>query len=164
MTVIVDGVQASIAPNGGYNLATFAKADVTVAGSSGAWTTANSPITMFTVTGTVKLRITPVVTTPLTSTGATGTLALGLTSQAALFIAATTIDGTKLHASEVWQSATPTTASKAALLNNSSGWYEVHDDTIVIAIATNNMTAGGMRFDVDWIAVTAGATVVAATP
>lgn len=132
----------------------FAKADVTAVT---AWTTANSPVTIATVTGVVLCRVMGHVTTAITSTGATGTLALGVSSNTTLWIAATTANGTNFGTNDVWVG--PTTTSKGNLLNNTSGWALVSNDTIKVTIATNNMTAGGMTLYVEWYPISSGATV-----
>ena len=134
----------------------FSKPDVT-AGT--AWTTANSPVTIFTVTGTVLITCAGAVTTLMTSTGNTGTLALGVSGTTGLFIAATTVNGTNLHAAnQVW---TGTTANVlGAALPGTSGWFIVSGSNVILTIATNNMTAGGMDLYGMWIPLSAGATVV----
>jgi len=45
------------------------------------------------------------------------------------------------------------------LLNNTSGWALVSNDTIKVTVATNSMTAGGMTIYVEWMPVSVGATV-----
>ncbi len=67
-----------------FQTASFIKADVSAANSSGAWTTGNSPITLFTVTGLVIMRVYGRSTTLVTSTSNTGTLALGITGTTGL--------------------------------------------------------------------------------
>lgn len=133
----------------------FSKPDITVAP---AWTTANSPVTIFTVTGTVLITCAGVVTTPLTSTSSTGTLALGVTGTTGGIIAATTVDGTKLHtANFVWGDATA--SSKIVALPATTGWFIVSGSNIILTVATNNMTAGGMDIYAMWLPLSAGATV-----
>lgn len=148
----------SIASDLGFpaSVTTFTKADVTAAT---AWTTANSPVTLFTVTGDVLLNCWGVVTTAMTSTGATGTLALGVADAAAALIAATTINGTILNvAKQIWTSTGGVQTAYA--LPGTSGWFAVSSSNIVLTIATNNMSAGGMRLNCIWIPISAGATVV----
>ncbi|HEX8106709.1 MAG TPA: hypothetical protein VF516_03225 [Kofleriaceae bacterium] len=132
------------------------KPDVTAAT---AWTTGNSPITIFTVTGTVLITCAGVVTTPLTSTGATGTLAIGVAGTTGGLIAATTVDGTKLHTAKfVWAD---TSASAAIVaLPGTSGWFIVSGTNIILTVATNSMTAGGMDIYALWFPLSSGANVV----
>lgn len=134
----------------------FSKPDVTAAT---AWTTANSPITIFTVTGTVLINCGGVVTTPLTSTGSTGTLALGVTGTTTTPISTTTVDGTKLHtAGFVWGDTTA--SSRIVAMPGTSGWYLVSGSNIILTVATNNMTAGGMDIYAIWFPLSSGANVV----
>lgn len=132
------------------------KADVTAAT---AWTTGNSPVTLFTVTGDVLFNCWGVVTTALTSTGGTGTLALGTADATGAVIAATTINSTILHvAKQIWTSTAGIQATYA--LPGTSGWFAISSSNIVLTIATNSMSAGGMNIFCLWIPVSAGATVV----
>lgn len=134
----------------------FSKPDVTVAT---AWTTGNSPVTIFTVTGTVLITCAGVVTTPLTSTGNTGTLALGVLGTTGGIIAATTVDATKLHtAGFVW--ADTSASAKIVALPATSSWFIVSGSNIILTVATNSMTAGGMDIYATWIPLSAGANVV----
>lgn len=134
----------------------FSKPNVTTAT---AWTTANTGLTIFTVTGTVLMTCSGVVTTPFTSTGANGTLALGVAGTTGGFIAATTVDGTKLGtAGFVWADATA--SSRMASIPGTSSWFIVSGSNVVLAIVTNSMTAGGMDIYGMWIPLSAGATVV----
>lgn len=144
----------------GYNTTVFTKADVTAAT---AWTTANSPITIFTVTGTVKCRIYGVVgSVAFNSAGGppgTGTLALGIASSTGFFMAATTANGTTAFpANAPWADATVTALAHIEVSPNSLNTYL--STNVILTIATNNMTAGSMSIFCDWIPVTAGATVV----
>lgn len=137
---------------------TYTKADVTAAT---AWTTGNSPVTVFTVTGTVMLRLMPYVTVAFTSTSSTGTLALGTSDNASSITAATTANGTNFAAGDVW---TTTTTTKGNVLANTGNWLLVRGtETVTVTIGTNSMTAGGMVIICQWIPLTSGASVVAAT-
>lgn len=136
-------------------VATFTKPDVTAVT---AWSIGNSPVTLFTVTGTVLLTAFGVVTTAMTSTGGTGTLALGVVGNTGGIIAATTVNGTILNvAAQVWAS----TAGVAPLypLPSTGAWFAC-DGNIVLTVATNSMTAGGMTVTCLWVPISAGANVV----
>lgn len=138
-----------------YQLATFTKADVTVAT---AWTTGNSPVTLFTVSGTVLMTAFGVVSTSMTSTGATGTLALGVAGNTGVIIAATTVNGTILNvANQVWASTAGVAPGYS--LPNTGGWFAVAGN-IILTVATNSMSAGGMTLYCPWIPLSAGASVV----
>lgn len=134
----------------------FTKADVT-AGT--AWTTGNSPVTVFTVTGDVLLTCWGAVTTAMTSTSNTGTLALGFSGGTGDLIAATTVDGTILHTAKfIWTSNAG--AKLSYPLPGTSSWYAVSGSNVILTVATNSMSAGGMTIYCAWIPVSAGASVV----
>lgn len=163
MVVDSTGAQKLLAP---FYTASFLKPDVTAAGTSGAWTTANSPITLFTVSGLVLCRVYGRATTLLTSTANTGTLAVGITGTTTLYLGTTTANGsTNFIANAIWVDTAPTVLSKAlAAINSQGGFIAASNSNIILTIATNNMTAGGIELYCDWIPVSASATVTAATP
>lgn len=134
-------------------------ASKTLAGT--ALTTGASPVTLFTVTGTVLVRIWAFVTTGLTSTGGTGTLAIGVTGNTAACIAATTMDGTNFPTGSVWAGDTSPTVKGEALSGGSLNGV-LAASSIICTIATNSGTAGSITFFCEWRPVSAGATVVAA--
>lgn len=144
-----------------YATATFAKPDVTDTGDGGAWTTANTGLTLFTVTGTVKARVYGVGgAVQMTSTANNGTLAVGVAGATGAFLPASTANGsTNFIANCAWVDATP--AVTAELLPNTGNFLLCTGD-ILLAIVTNNMTAGSMTLYCDWIPVTADGNVVAA--
>lgn len=147
------------------NIATFVKPDVTVAGSSGAWTTANSPITIATVTGQIRVRAWGIVTTALNSTAGTGTLALGVSGTTNLFAGSSTVNGaTTMLLNSVWGSLSGT--GPASPQTQSGQWVVMNSGAIILTVGTNNMTAGGMTINFEWYPAVAGsgATLAAATP
>ena len=140
----------------GYNTTSKTYADVS---QPTAWTTANSPITLFTVTGAVLCRVYGVVgATPFASTASTGTLAIGITGTTGLLIAATTANGTNLVANTPWFTTAPTILG-IALSVEVLTYDMVNGANIILTIATNNITAGAVVMYCDWIPVSAGATV-----
>lgn len=145
----------------GFNTATYTNATVQSA-TPVAWTTANSPITLWTVTGAVLCRVYGVASTLITSTAGTGTLAAGITATPTLYLGTTPANGTtNFIANSVWVDTTPTTLSKAlAAINSQGGWVLASNSNILLTVGTNNMTAGGMTLYCDWIPVSSGATVV----
>jgi len=144
-----------------YNTAIFSKPDVTVAT---AWTTANSGLTLFTVTGLVLCRVYGRATTLLTSTSNTGTLAVGITGTTGLFIAATTANGsTNFIGDSIWIDNAPTVKGKALPALSNTLNLALSNINVILTIATNNMTAGGMDMFCDWIPQSVGASVIAAT-
>lgn len=142
------------------NIATFVKPNVTTAGSSGAWTTANSPITIATVSGVIAVRAYGVVTTNFTSTAGTGVLTAGFAGATNVLMGNATANGTQLQAGYVWGS----NANGAGVASSSSGAYLRAAGNVILTIATNNMTAGGMTIYFEWYPITAGATLTVATP
>ena len=154
----------STPPNGAWNTATFTKPDITVAGASGAWTTGNSPITLFTVTGLVLCRVFGVVTNALKSTANLGTLSIGGVSVATVYIGTTTINGTALGTGTVWASTTPVAGAATQGLPNATPLFLSNSDGISVTILTDSMSQGGIVMYCEWIPVTTGATVVAVTP
>lgn len=151
----LDPAPFELAALGGYNTATYVNADVTA--GTGSWTTAHSPLTIFTVTGTVLARVFGVVQTQLNSTAGTGTVAIGVAGATSAFIAATTANGTtNFVANAAWVDSTPTVTAEA--LAGSSGWT-LTTGNIIATIATNDMTAGAITLYCQWIPVSAGARV-----
>ena len=141
----------------GYNQSTYTQPTIQSATPT-AWTTANSPITLWTVTGTILARVYGVVgATAFTSTAGTGTLAIGVAGATGAFIAATTANvTTNFVANAAWIDTTPAVTAE---LMASAAWV-LCTGNIILTIATNNMTAGAVVLNLDWIPVTAGATVV----
>lgn len=154
MTVAVGGV---IAPLTGYYTTKYTQPTVQSATPT-AWTTANSPVNLFTVTGSVLCRVYGVVgATPLNSTAGTGTLAIGVTGNTGALIAATTANGTtNFVANAAWVDTTPTVTAEAM----AAATWTVLTGNIILTVATNNMTAGAIVVYCDWIPLTAGANVV----
>ncbi len=103
-----------------YNTASLAKANVSAGGAS-AWTTANSPLTLFTVTGSVLCRVFGIIgATSLTSTIDLGTLAVGVTASTQLFIPTSAVSNAvgQFAIGAVWVGATPTLLGAALLVAN----------------------------------------------
>ena len=166
MPTLSAGAASSETDQTPWETATFTKPDVTAAGSSGAWTTANSPITIATVTGIIQLRMFGVVTASFTSTGNNGTIAVttsvGVPSAGQQFINSITANGTQAQTGYVMGSGS--VAGAMAFGITGGQFVPVNGGNIVVVIATNNMTAGGCVFYFQWIAATAGATLSVATP
>src|SRR3954471_10900154 len=101
-------ILTSAALGKGFNTAILTKADVTNGTGTVAWTTANTGLTLFTVTGAVLARVYGVASTLITSTAGTGTLAVGITASTGAFLAATTANGTtNFIANSIWVGTTP---------------------------------------------------------
>ena len=134
-------------------LATFTALDM----SSG-FGTAQSPVTLFTVTGDVLVQVFGIVqATAVGSASDTGTLAIGTAESVAGIIAATTADGTQLAATDVWIDATPSVDLEAI----TNTWFAVGGGAnIILTIATNNMDAGAMEIYCLWRPLSSNGLVV----
>ncbi len=121
-------------------------------------------VTLFTVTGSVIVRLWAVVGgTQLTSTSNDGTISIGTADSVAALLAAATINGsTNFIANSVWVDTTPATTCEAFAGANTN-WAPVGNSTNIIStVATHGMTAGVIAFYCQWIPASVGATVVAA--
>lgn len=131
--------------------------------STGNWnftddTGAQGAYTIFTVTGTVLVRITGVCNVTLTSAGAP-TIELGIAGNTASIIAQTA--GLDLDQYESWQDAGPEPNPGAIILMTST--YMVAGGTdVIFTIGTADLTAGDVDFMCMWIPVTVDGYVVAA--
>ncbi len=151
---------ASMSASQALSLPVITSKAFTAAGTS--LTTALSPVSAFTVTGAVMLRIFGVTgATPLASTSNTGTLAVGISGSTTIYLGTTTADGTNFTAGAVWIDTSPTLKSEAFVAANLV-WHLVSSSTIIVTVATNNMTAGILTLYCEWRPVSSGATVVAA--
>lgn len=149
----------SIPPKGPWsNRNIFSKPDVTTTDKGGAWTTANSPITLFTVTGQVYLRVHGAFTTLMVSTANTGTLAVGFSGQTTLLLGTTTMNGTNGILNSVWTDTAPTVTAKAIATATELGFL-VSNQNVILTIATNNMTAGGAILFCEWEPLSPGASI-----
>lgn len=125
-------------------------------------TTGLSPVSAFTVTGHVMLRIFGVTGgTALASTGTNGTLAVGISGSTTIYLGTTTADGTNFVAGAVWIDTSPTLKSEAFVAANLV-WHLVSSVTVIVTVATNSMTAGVLTLYCEWRPLSSGATVVAA--
>lgn len=118
---------------------------------------ANPNVPLFTVTGRVLVvSLAPFCTENLASAGG-GTLALGVTGNTTAMIAATT--ATDIDSGDVWVDATPAVGAES--LPAALGPVLVSAN-IVGTVGTADITDGTIEFDLLWIPMSAGATVVAA--
>jgi len=105
--------------------------------------------TIFTVTGTVLIRIIAICETTLT--GASATLELGISGNTAKLIAQTT--GTDIDAGEIWHDATPDSGielSSVAVEN-----ILTNGSDVILTIGTAAVTAGKIRFIACWYPLSA---------
>jgi len=114
-----------------------------------------TPITVFTVTGDVLMKIYAVVKTPLTTAGAI-TVELGVAGATTYFIAQVA-DATDLILNEIWHDATPDATrelSSVATERITTGGQDV------ILTTTGVLTAGGICFYCIWKPLSADGNVV----
>jgi hypothetical protein len=125
--------------------------------------TADSPKTMFTVTGQVLIiGVVGITKVAVTSTGGTGTLALGTTDQTGFLIPATTADATNFGSvGDVWVDATPTD-NVDVVARSGAGIVVGNGADLVLTIATNNMTAGDIDLHVWYIPLSSDGLITAA--
>lgn len=145
-----------IPPSALSRLATYTQAALQTATPT-AWTTGNSPVTLFTVTGKVLMQVMAVVTTALTSTGANGTVSIGVAGATAALLPLTVVDGTNFPLGAVWTDASPTL--KAESLGDAYSAVFEADANVIATIATNSITAGGLIIYCRWIPLSPGASV-----
>ena len=109
---------------------------------------------LFTVTGTVRMRIIGIVETTLV--GDSGTVEVGVTGSTAGLLAQ--VVGTTMVAGEIWHDATVDAkfeVSTVAIENIIANGIDP-----ILTVATANITAGAIRFLVSWYPMSAGALVV----
>jgi hypothetical protein len=134
----------------------FVRKTVTLTGAAGLGALGTPTIALFTVTGMNSVAlIVGRCTTSLTSAGG-GTLILGVTGSTSLFIGVTT--GTALTTTNnIWMTTTPTANGLAAPA-------AVKDITItqniIATVATADITAGVLEFDVYYLPLSPGASIV----
>lgn len=132
---------------------------ITFTGAAGAG--AVGAVTVFTVTGRIRVdAITAYCTTLLTEGGATATVALGTTNQTSRFIAATT--ATAIDANEWWLTTTPTVGS-LDLVSASAGASDLSNvavaEDIIVTVASQAVPSGVIEFYLEWSPLSAGASV-----
>lgn len=144
-----------------YQTTTYTKAAIQTGGAA-AWLTTSSPLTLFTVTGTVLCRVYGVVgATSFTSASDLGTLSVGVAGSTQLFIPTSAVSNAvgQFAVNSIWVGATPTLLGAVPLLANLT-WVYVNGTPIIVTIATQSMSAGAVVMYCDWIPISSGATVV----
>ena len=131
----------------------------TVASMASGWGTANSPVTLFTVTGDVLVRCFAIVKTACTSTDNDGTLSVGVVGDVACVLVADTVDGTAFVQHDCW---TLDQAADTPSAEMDTNWVLIPDGLDISAtIGTNNMTAGAITYYLQWIPLSADAAITA---
>lgn len=118
-------------------------------------------VPLFTVTGTILVvSLIPICTTDLVENGATAAMSLGVTDIVALFIAAT--EPEDIDEDDVWDAVAPATTAVAlpAALKDIIVVGAAND--ILATVANDTITGGVLVFNLRYIAISDGATVVAA--
>lgn len=124
------------------------KAITYAAGTTGA----TGATTLFTVTGTVALRVFAVCTADLTSGGA-ATLEVGVAGNTAAVLAQTT--ATAIDTGEVWVDTTPATVEALPAL-------QIVSANVVQTIATTTVTGGALTYYCMWTPISEDGDIVAA--
>ena len=114
------------------------------------------PFTIFTVTGTVKVRIFAVVETTLVGAA---TLEVGMVGATAALLAQLA-DATVLAAGEIWHDGTPDAFVELATVAPEK--IVANSKNIIGTVGTANITAGKLRFICAWYPLSADGKVVAA--
>lgn len=110
-----------------------------------------NPATLFTVTGTVFVKLFAVV--EVAPVGATATLIVGTAITTAGLIASTT--ATNLAIGEIWHDATP----DASVELSTVAAEKIVNQNIIQTVGTANITAGRIKYICLWRPASAGATV-----
>jgi hypothetical protein len=157
---------AELAPLVDPNLVLYDAPRITVATTgnfSGAdYETGDSPVTIFTVTGDIKCRCSAVIGTACTSVSNDGTLELGITGDTACLLIQDVVDGTAFDAGFAW----------TLIDEPDDGSAQENDEWVVIGggndikltVATDNMSAGIIKFYLTWVPLSADAAVTASAP
>lgn len=123
----------------------------------GAGTGATGTVSLFTVTGLVKMRVFGKCTTLLASDAAPGgaTVEVGIAGTVNKYIAQTTAEN--VDAGEIWHDATPDIVDE---LDSVSGFHINNGADIILTIATDDVVSGAIDFICEWYPLEDGATVV----
>ena len=113
-----------------------------------------NPATLFTVTGSVRMKI--LATCSVNLAGALATLEVGTAATTAGLIAQTT--ATDIDANEIWHDATPDASVEltSVLIDN------IVSDDVIQTVGTANITAGAISYTAMWYPLSPDGDVVAA--
>ncbi len=115
-----------------------------------------NPATLYTVTGDIAFRLKAVCTVDLA--GASATIEVGTSFATAGIIAQTT--ATNIVEGELWHDASPD--ADVELITVLAERVLVNSGDIIQTVATQNITAGAIQYDLFWRPLSDNATVVAA--
>jgi hypothetical protein len=113
-----------------------------------------NPLTLFTVTGTVMMKLFGICTVSLV--GDSATLEVGTALSTAGLIAQTT--ATAIDANEIWHDATP----DASIELSSVATEKIVSQNVIETVATANITAGNIYYICSWYPLTPDGNVVSA--
>jgi len=113
-----------------------------------------NPATLFTVTGTVKMKLFGICTTNLA--GATATVAVGTALSPTGLIAQTT--ATDIDANEIWHDATPDASIELSTVLTE----KIVSQNVIQTVGTANVTSGVITYYCIWKPLSPGSSVVAA--
>lgn len=113
-----------------------------------------NPATLYTVTGTILLRLLAKCTVNLAGTSAT--LEVGTALSTATLIAQST--ATDIDVSEIWHDATPDNSVEATTVLV----QKIIAQDVIQTVATANITSGAIQYTALWFPLSSGATIVAA--
>lgn len=113
-----------------------------------------NPATLFTVTGTVFMKLFAVV--QVAPVGATATLIVGTAISTSGLIASTT--ATNLAIGEIWHDATPDASVEATTVATE----KIVNQNVIQTVGTADITAGRIKYICLWRPASNGATVTAA--
>ena len=154
-TVLQDGTNAEVGTTANplivnSNQRVLSKAITYLAGTTGATGTT----TLFTVTGTVAVRVFGVCTTLLDETGATATIEVGVTSGTALLLPQ--VSATAIDTNEIWHDVTVD-----AIVDTYQPQKVVPNSlNIIQTIAGSTIKEGVLTYYCVWEPLSSGATVV----
>lgn len=114
------------------------------------------PFDVFTITGTIKLKLYAVCTTILA--GASATLELGISGGTAKLIAQTT--ATDIDANEIWHDATPDSAVELSTVSVEN--IVANSLDVIGTVATANITSGVIKFVALWKPISKDGNLVSA--
>lgn len=139
-----------------YNNQAYSTVEKSVTFTGAAGLGAVGTVDLFTVTGSVKVKIYAVCETDLA--GATATIEVGVTGSTAGLIAQST--ATNIDANELWHDATPDAPIEASSVVAEK--IIVNGLDIFATIANANITGGVIKFIVEWSPVSIDGSLVAA--
>lgn len=113
-----------------------------------------NPATLFTVTGTVKLKLLAICNTNLA--GASATLEVGTALSTAGLIAQST--ATDIDANDIWHDTSPDSSVEASTVLTE----RIVSDDVIQTVGTANITAGVITYVALWYPLTKGSRVTAA--